>query len=358
MAVLLMGIGTLLGGAGAAQTTTDEIGVKQLQNQESQVSRSLEAQILERFPAISGWTCERDERRERNRQVSALPGLSLICDHSDQNLRVTLMIDEGAAKAVCGGIDHKKSSIANGTLPADRFGIFEKGDWKIQQGKIDISGCYRGIVALKAAGDRSSAAIAAGPSSIKDFAVAMQELDLSDVLETDTSAEYDDTLQRLLTALDAQSDVLASSVPFQDQQSAKSKGAMRSGTKTFVMFPKSLLLASLPAAHITLELEGCEVVVDLSAGPREIYEAQHTGRRWAKPGGEDGKVTHAYKRRNTARFVGSEAVDGTGISAFVDGRVLVRVSLLAKRPCDHDPDVVMRVFDRVLENDFGAIIPR
>jgi hypothetical protein len=85
-----------------------------------------------------------------------------------------------------------------------------------------------------------------------------------------------------------------------------------------------------------------------------IEEAMRTSGRWARSGGTYGEVKNAYMRRSTERFVGQERVVGTGIEAFVDNQVIVRVVMPGNNPCESDPDIVARLFREIITNDLST----
>ncbi len=157
----------------------------------------------------------------------------------------------------------------------------------------------------------------------------------------------------LMERLDAQSHFMAKVIP-------APPGATREVTlPSMEQLPEDLpmsrfvsLLGS-PSAHGDLEVEGCQLVTDLSASPYALYEAREV-HRWGRLHGKDGEVHNAFIRRNAERIVGDERVDGTGIEAVVDDNVVVRMVIPGNYPCDSDPEIVQRLFDEVLASDLSV----
>ena len=317
----------------------------------------IETRLFEALPTITGWTCVIDEKQSQATltPLDALPNLRLNCDHTEQSLHVFIALDARAATGLCRRIDTTKYGISAGSVKPDLFRFFENQHWRIQRGLVDLTGCSQDVLALRADGDRSEVALAAGPYSIDEFAEAILEFDVNETVVSEEFARLQDALAKLTTSLDTQSDFLVSVIPHQENFTPKSLGAIRSDTSGGAIMPLTMILSGIPSARVTIDIGNCKILVSLSAAAQSIYEAKETGDRWARPGGTDGKVKNAYMRRNTSRFVGRERIDGTGISAFVDGRVLVDVSLLGNRQCESNSSIVSQIFDRILESDFSDL---
>lgn len=322
----------------------------------SDLSSLLEEDLSQKMLAIPGWSCAPDFTAPPSMSgaIEAIPALSLLCEHVEQEMRVTFFLDPSSAKLQCEVIENKKSGIANGRVKSDAFRFFESGDWHIMRSGVDIQGCSSGILAFVAKGGRSQAAIDMGLSAIDQFGEAMLAFDAAEIVGSETFSEQQSALMRFVDSLEIQARYLARMIPLPTDGPLDTVKSVPSSERTPWDLPLPLILTYAPSASTTLELKDCRVIVELSASEVMIEEAMRTSGRWARPGGTDGEVKYAYMRRNTERFVGRERIDGTGIEAFVDNRIIVRVVIPGANPCDSDPDIVARLFREILTNDFST----
>ncbi len=322
----------------------------------SDLSSQLEEDLSREMPMISGWSCNSDmtERSSMPGAVEAIPVLILLCEHPEQAMRVTLILDPSSAKLQCEVIESTKSGIANERVKPDLYQFFSSGDWDIMRGSVDLKGCAFGVLALTALGGRSQAEIDAGPSSIDRLAEGMLAFDVAEVLGSETFAQQQILLKDFVDGLEIQARYLARMIPLPADSPSDIVKAVPSSEPTPWDLPLPSILAFAPFASATLEVGDCRVIVELSASEVTIEQAMRTDGRWARPGGTDGEVNYAFIRRNTERFVGRERVDGTGIEAFVDSRVIVRVVIPGATPCESDPDIVARLFRDIMTNDLST----
>ncbi|WP_022703501.1 hypothetical protein [Pseudorhodobacter ferrugineus] len=322
----------------------------------SDLSSRLEEDLSQKMPSVSGWFCTPDMTLPSSMSgaIEAIPTLSLVCEHVEQEMRVTFFLDPTSARLQCEAIENKKSGIANGRVKSDAFRFFEAGDWHIMRSGVDIQGCSSGILAFVAKGDRSQAAIDMGLSAIDQFGEAMLAFDAAEIFGSETFAEQQSALIRFVDGLEIQAHYLARMIPLPTDSPLDIVKSAPSSERTPWDLPMPSILTSAPSASATLELKDCRVIVELSASEVMIEEAMRTSGRWASPGGTDGEVKNVYMRRNTERFVGRERIDGTGIEAFVDNRVIVRVVIPGAPPCESAPDIVARLFREIITNDLST----
>jgi len=316
---------------------------------------ALHDELMALIPSVPGWTCRDQERREGviGTTLDPIPFVALICEHPEQSLDVTLMLDLTSATLQCRSITSKQRGIANGRIVPDLFRFFEGGAWRVMRSAVDLDGCAAGLVALRAQGSLSEEAIARGPAAIDAFAEAVLGSDPGPLLTAAEASGQAAALDRLMSFLNAQSRLMAELIP-------SPPGATRDVTLPSMeelpedlRLPVPTILAGSPSAAADLEADGCRVHIELSASPVALYEATETS-RWGRPGGEDGSGEYAHIRRNTDRFVGQERKDGTGIEVLVDGAVIVRVVIPGNEPCENDPEIVPRLFEEILEHDLSA----
>lgn len=314
-------------------------------------AHELRAGLVDLVPLVPGWTCHEEERREETTALDPIPFARVDCEHAEQSLRLTLMLDPSSARAICQSIATQKLGIADGRIAPDRFRFFEGGGWQILRASVDLSGCAAGTVALKASGNRSDTAFARGPDVIDVFAEAILASDPS-ALEAKASA-HAAALERLLEPLEAQARLLADLIP-----------KLSKGTRVFTMpfsdgpieVPVPIMLSESPGATATMRVEGCALFVEVTSSPVRINAPRASGLPWPKPGGKDGLVRGDFILRNTDGFVGFERVDGTGIEALVDNAVLVRVVIPGNHVCKAAPGIVRRLFEEILANDPASVV--
>lgn len=314
-------------------------------------TQELRAGLLALVPSVPGWSCQEQERREDAPALNPIPSVQLRCEHPEQSLHLTLLLDPSTATVVCQSIASDQQGITDGRIVPDLFRFFEGGMWRVARASVDLRGCAADAVALMAQGDRSEEAIAQGPAVIDAFAEAVLASDPGPLLEAAEASGHAAALERLVGLLDAQSRLLADLIP---APAGATREIRLPSLAQELGLPLPMVLSMAPSASGELDVQGCSLIIELSASPLAIHEAANTGLRWARPGGEDGAVLHAFIRRNTDRFVGQERVDGTGIEVLVDGAVLVRVVIPGNRPCDADPEIVSRLFEEVLTHDLSA----
>lgn len=300
-------------------------------------------------PSSSGWICQAEDRLGDAPALDLLPNVQLSCTHGEQSLDLTLMLDQSSTRVFCQQFDNKRQGIADGRIKPDLFRFFEGGDWRLVRSSVDLRGCAADLLALSAIGNRSEEAIAEGPASIDAFAEALLSSDLGPLKEAARASDYAAALERLMSLLDAQSRLLAAFMPAAPAGEARQVLMPSSGVE--LGLPSPMILWAAPSATADLEVQGCRLLIEISASTFAIHEAATTGLSWARPGEKDGAVSGAFIRRNTARFVGHESMNGTGIEALVDGAVLVRVVIPGSHPCESDPEIVSRLFEEILEND-------
>ncbi len=166
--------------------------------------------------------------------------------------------------------------------------------------------------------------MAHGPAAVGAFVEALLGSDPSPILAATEVVGLEAALAWLMERLDAQSHFMAKVIP-------APPGATREVTlPSMEQLPEDLPMSRFmsmlgsPSAHEDLEIEGCQLVTDLSASSYALYEAREV-HRWGQLHGKDGEVHNAFIRRNAERIVGDERVDGTGIEAVVDDNVVVRM---------------------------------
>ncbi|WP_342068813.1 hypothetical protein [Yoonia algicola] len=322
----------------------------------SDLSRQIEDELLTRIPAIDGWDCTPDTRTEVRlpRVLQAIPHLFLVCVHSEQTLRLTLYVHPYFAELFCTVIEQRQVGIRDGNVNAAAFRFFEDDNWRLMRASVDLQGCSHDILALNATGARSQAAIDAGPDMIDAFGEAILEMDVADLVSSDTLSLQQDALQELLASLRTQSNLLAGMIPLTDNAGRDMVRTAPSRPEDTIQLPLMLSLHSAPTAAATLDFNGCRVMVDLSASEPRIREATDTGIRWAQPKGRDGTIFGAFRQLNTDRLVGLESLSGTGIEALIDGRMIVRVVIPGQHHCQNEPGIVARLFDEILASDFSG----
>ena len=358
---VILNIGFLVSGSiSHAQDETESYALRntvtEVWRKASELSSQLEEDLFREMPKISGWSCSRDSAASPSMfgAIEAIPVLRLVCEHPEQSMRVTLILDPSSAKLQCEVIQNRRSGIANGHVNPDLFRFFSSSDWQIMRGSVDLNGCSSGVLAFIAGGGRSQAEIDAGPSSIDRLGEGMLAFGVAEVLGSETFSQQQILLKDFVDGLEIQSRYLARMIPLPADSPSDIVKAVPSSEPTPWDLPLPSILTFAPSASATLEISDCRVIVKLSASEVTIEEAMRTGGRWARPGGTDGEVKYAYIRRNTERFVGRESVDGTGIEAFVDNRVIVRVVIPGANPCESDPDIVARLFRDIMTNDFSS----
>ncbi|MDJ1008936.1 MAG: hypothetical protein QNJ13_14055 [Paracoccaceae bacterium] len=211
------------------------------------------------------------------------------------------------------------------------------------------------MLALIAEGSPSRQAIDAGPAMIDEFAESILDFNISELVASETFSESETAIQTVVDLLETQSKALEERLP--NLPSARYEHPSESDIPARFRLQRPPRLSQLrfgPAVNSTMILGECRVQVHLSASENSVREATNTSGRWARPGGEDGEIFYAFRRRNTERFVGRESVDGTSIQAFVDGQVIVRVFLEGRKHCESRPDIVQEAFAEILKYDYGA----
>ncbi len=307
-------------------------------------------------PSVPGWTCRERDRSEDAvaRGIDVIPLVWLACEHHEQSLDLTLVLDPTGAAVICKVIDFTRAGTANGKVKPGLFRFFDGKAWRIMRNAVDLEGCAAGGIALKASGDRSEEAIALGQTAIDVFAEAMLGSDTTALLGAAEASGHAAALNRLMGLLHAQSRQLAELIPSPPGAARKVTLHSMEGLPEELRPTVLMLVGMAPGASANLEVGACRIHVGLSAGPITLHEAMNTGRRWARRVGEDGTGLHAYIRRNTERVVGQERVDGTGIEALVDDRVIVQVLIPGAHPCESDPGIVRRLFEEILATDLSA----
>lgn len=337
-----------LGAYDAREETTQA-----LQNA-SDLSQQIEDELLKRVPAMDGWDCTPDTRTEARmpRVLQAIPLLFLVCAHSEQTLQLTLYVHPSFAELFCTVIEQRQVGIRDGSVNPAAFRFFEEDNWRLMRASVDLQGCSHGILALNATGSRSQAAIDAGPDMIDAFGEAILDMDVADLVSSDTLSLQQDALEEFVASLRRQSNFLADMIPLPDNVARDMVRTAPSRPEDAIQIPLLLELHSAPGASATLDFAGCRIMVDLSASDPRIREAVETGSRYARPG-RDGAIAGTFIRHNTERYVGKEEVSGSGIEALVDGRMIVRVVIPGGRPCQSEPDIIARLFAEILRNDFS-----
>lgn len=321
----------------------------------SDLASILEEDLLQLIPKIKGWSCEQDLHVSRSISgaLAAVPTISMLCQQGEQSLQVSVTLDPSAAKVNCQYVEQIKVGIADGRVKPALFRFFDTDGWLIMRTSRDLMGCYKGVLALNVLGPGNQAALDAGPSFIDGFAEEMLQIDINELLNLDTFLLQQNALQIFVGGLRTQSEYLAAILPLPDDTAENLVIRIPPITISGFGLPLLMELAAGPAARATFEINGCSIHVELSASNVSIREAINTGQKWARPGGTDGKISHAYRRRNTDRFVGQERVDGTSIEAFVDASVIVRVVIPGADRCESEPAVVARLFSEILASDFS-----
>lgn len=322
-----------------------------------ELSAQLEEDLYRILPSVAGWSCHRAvaDPSTMPGAIAAIPTLHLECGNNDeQSLRVVLSLDRSSADIYCQLIEQTILGIADGRVKPDLFRFFSTDNWQVMRSAIDLKGCSLGVLSFVAQGERSQAAIDAGPSSIDHFGEAMLALDVSGILMSDTFAQQQRAIDDFVSGLMVQSSILARMIPLPAGSSTDIITSVPSNKIDTMELPQMMALAFGPSASATLEFNGCRLLVELSASELAIDEAKRTGGRWARSGGTDGEVQSVYIRRNTDRFVGRERVDGTGIETLVDSQVIVRVVITGAHPCESNPNIVERLFRDIMSNDLSV----
>lgn len=347
-------LATLLTASVVAGETVPETGplnaaVRAARADAEVAARELEPALSSLVPDAPGWTCAPLQIPDGAGPSpdAAIPLVQRTCSHTTQTLVLTLGVDVATAAVTCQHIAGTAQGIKDGRIKPALFHFFDTTHWHILRTGVDLEGCMSSGLFLLAQGQNTEAAIASGPAAIDAFANAFALRDPAPVeaaMQVSTAA-----VARLTAGLDAQSHRMADLIP-------TPPGAVRHvvvPASPGLPLPTTMVLAFAPSAHVRLTVGECALIVEMSAGPQALYEARTTGQRWGRPGGTDGAVASAYRRRNTPRFVGQERVDGTGIEAVVDGHLILRVVLPGARPCTADPQLVTRIFEAILSADLS-----
>lgn len=352
-AVLLLAWAGVATAQEAARATDLQRDLQIAQAEVTAAAGELRSGLVALVPSALGWICHEAEERGDTLALNPIPIARLNCEHSEQSLSLTLLLDPSSASVICRSIDNNQKGIADGRILPDLFRFFEGGAWQIVRASVDLEGCAADTIALIASGDHSEAAIARGPAAIDAFAGAVLASDPSDLVAE--ASAHAAALSRLLELLDAQSRLLSDHIPAPPEATRE----VRLPSAAAVLGqPLPMILGFSPSATANLDIEGCSLHVELSSSPITIHEFKTTSLRWAAPGGEDGTVRGAFIRHNTDRIVGRERVDGTGIEALVDQAIIVRVVIPGNHVCDGDPEIVRRLFDEILASDpAGVVLP-
>lgn len=334
-----------------AQERVDAYDVASALREVSELSSQLGEDLSELIPALDGWSCQTD-LQSADQLTSALrviPRVLLLCTQAEQSLRAVFTLDPSTAAVYCHGIEHDKAGIADGRAKPDLFRFFVSDTWNVARRGTGLNGCSQDVLAFQASGSNSQSAIDAGPAMIDAFGQAVLGIDIDELASSDQFFDHQAALQSFVDVLKVQSAFLAAIIPLPEGFEPDEISMVPSDRPDYLRPPLQMELAFAPAASATLDVNGCRISIALTASETAIREA----RSWARSGGIDGDTYGAFIRRNTARFVGRERVDGTGIEVFVDGRIIVKVGIPGARPCQSDPNIVPDLFATIIANDFS-----
>ena len=315
------------------------------------VAQEIKADLVALIPSAPGWKCEESNRSPTTDILELIPSVHLHCEHEEQSLDTHLFVDPSTSTLFCRSIARDQQGIEEGRIKANLFRFFEGGAWQVKRAGVSLEGCASEVLAFTADGNRSEASIANGPGSIDAFAQALLLSQPGEVVAQ--APEHADAINELLALLDDQSRQFSNMIEtssYAEMEVVRPSDALRMG----MTLPMALSFS--PSASATLEIDGCRLIVEISASPVGLHEAKNTGLRWASPRSADGTVRGAYVTRNTERLKGIARQSGTSIEVLVDDLVLVRVVTPGNRLCTSDPDIVRKTFDEILAMNPSTVV--
>lgn len=315
------------------------------------VAQEIKADLVALIPSAPGWECRENNRPRTTDVFELIPSVHFHCEHEEQSLDAHLFVDPSTATLFCRDIAHDQQGIEDGRIKPMLFRFLEGGAWQIKRVGVRLQGCASDVIAFTADGNRSEASIANGPASIDTFAQALLSSQPEKVVAQ--APVHADAINELLALLDDQSRQFSNMIevpPNAEMDVVLPSDALRMG----MALP--LVLGFSPSASATLEIDGCRLIVEISASPVGLNEAKNTGLRWASPRSADGTVRGAYVTRNTERLKGLASQSGTSIEVLVDDLVLVRVVTPGNHICANDPDIISRTFDEILAKNPSTVV--
>lgn len=314
-------------------------------------AQEIKAELVALVPSAPGWKCRESDRSPTTDVFELIPSVLLHCVHEEQSLDAHLIVDPSTSALFCRAIASDQQGIEEGRIKPKLFRFFEGGAWQVKRAGVSLQGCASEVLAFSADGNRSEASIANGPASIDIFAQALLSSRPEEVVAQ--APKHANAINELMELLDDQSLRFAKMIETSlsaDVEIVRPADALRMGMNL------PMVLGFSPSASATLEIDGCRLIVEISASPVGLHEAKNTGRRWASPRSADGTVRGAFVTRNTERLKGLASQSGTSIEVLVDDLVLVRVVTPGGRICARDPDIVRRTFEEILARNPSSVV--
>jgi hypothetical protein len=321
----------------------------------SSAARTLHDELIALIPPLPGWSCHDREQGGGGSAdaLHAIPLIALTCEHLDQLLDVTFMLEPTSAAVLCRSVASTQRGIADEAIKSDLIRLFENPTWRLQRQGTSLKGCAAGAVAVDVQGNSRDTGKAGDPTAVDALGEGLLKSDPGALLAAARASGQPAALARLMQGLDAQSHLLADMIPSPPGVIRELILPSMTELPEELRLPLPMILVNSPAASASLTLGDCRVHVELSASSTSLHDAT-VAERWGLPGGKDGSGNHAYRRRISDRFSGQERKDGTGIEALVDRAVVVRVTIPGAEPCQTEPGIVSRLFGEILTHDLSA----
>lgn len=315
------------------------------------VTQEIKADLFSLVPSALGWTCGEANRPSTSDIFELIPTVHLYCEHEEQSLNAYLLVDQSTSALFCRSIARDQKAVEEGRISPEVFRFFEGGTWQVKRSGVSLQGCASNVLAFSADGDRSEASIANGPASLDAFAQAL--LSSRPEAFVARASQHANAVNELMLLLDAQSSRFADMIETSlsaDVKIVRPSDALRMGMNL------PMALGFSPSASANVEIDGCKLIIEVSASPLGLHEAKNSGVRWASPRSIDGTVRGAFVTRNSERLKGHERQSGTSIEVLVDDLVLLRVVTPGGRICARDPDIVRRTFEEIMTKNPSTVV--
>ncbi len=314
-------------------------------------AQSLSDDLLALLPDIPGLSCE-----PYFLEVTAPPNVSLSCHYAEHDFAFSLIVDPSAkAESICELVTAARQADEAGQTRPNFFRFFQSDPWSLMRDDDSLMGCYGSSVAL----------IALVPS-VTDITAELDKIaesvllrDPGEILIIDKAARYFALRDRLVDLLQEQGVLLARIIPVPAGGSFKLEEFL---TKEALFdelgFSAARVVEGLPLAWGKLDIDACQLKIELSAGRDDVQRVRDRMSRWGFADRSDGEVFRRHSIWNRPRAIGSEALDGTSIDLLLDNSVSANIKIASfDEACADQPDIIHQIIDGLLIHDLSVFGP-